>query len=97
MKCIKKETKETVDGKINKKVEVKRVKDLEANEMVKKDGWSFCPKSEWKNKSKTKVEKVETKDLKNEVPKNKYRKGYNKYNKKQTSTEPTPENKDSKA
>jgi hypothetical protein len=38
MKCIK------------KGAEIKRVKNDVANIAVEEDGWSFCPKSEWKTK-----------------------------------------------
>ena len=44
MKCIK------------KKKEIKRVSDSEAAELVKlKQGWTYCPKHEWKAHRKVKV------------------------------------------
>ncbi len=39
MKCIK-----------NKDGEIRRVKEVEADEKVSRYGWSFVPKSEWKTK-----------------------------------------------
>ena len=42
MKCIKK-------GE-----QIKRVKDQEALEMVESEGWEYCPKSEWKEKVRSK-------------------------------------------
>ena len=51
MKCVKK----VGSG------EIRRVKDAEAEAMVKKD-WSYCPKSEWKaGKKPVKVEKAKKK------------------------------------
>jgi len=53
MKCVKKN--ETI----------KRVKNDVANIAVEKDGWSFCPKSEWKSKVRDvkKISKSQKKKL----------------------------------
>ena len=83
MKCIKKEMKETVDGKIKKTMEIKRVKNEEANDLVKKDNWSFCPKQEWKAKTSPKKEIKKEKNQEEAPPKNKYRSGRTRYNNKE--------------
>lgn len=62
MKTLKKETK--IDNKFV--VDYKRVQDDTAKRMVNDEGWSFCKKTEWKQKvrdiGKTKIQKkVETK------------------------------------
>jgi len=43
MKCIKKHG------------EIKRVNDSDADKMVAEEGWSYCPKSEWKKEVRDKA------------------------------------------
>jgi hypothetical protein len=43
MKCIKKHG------------EIKRIEDSKADKMVAEEGWSYCPKSEWKKEVRDKA------------------------------------------
>ena len=42
---------------IKKAKKIERVTDLEAQNMVKNDGWQYCPKSEWRKKVRDKKKK----------------------------------------
>ena len=75
MKCIKsiKETKTVKLGTIQ------RIDDKEADVRVQTGEWKFIPKSEWKEVSRKKIEKVVAVDVDGEEVK-KVRKGKNKTN-----------------
>ncbi len=46
---------------LKKDNELKRVKDIDSENMLK-FGWSYCPKSEWKNATRKDVKKPEKVD-----------------------------------
>jgi hypothetical protein len=56
---------------VKKKKQIKRVSNAQAEQMVKGEGWKYCPKSEWREKvrdakpveSKKKVTKKDLKKL----------------------------------
>jgi hypothetical protein len=84
MKCIKKETKETIDGKIQTTIEIKRVKDEEAYKLVKSksNGWVLCPKHEFKGKNRPKKENKKEENQEDNIPKKKnYRPEYSRNSK----------------
>jgi hypothetical protein len=45
---------------VKKKKQIKRASDAQAEQMVKGEGWKYCPKSEWREKVRD-AEPVETK------------------------------------
>jgi len=67
----------TVKKNAGEEVEVRRVTDQVAHTMVKGEGWSYCPKSEWKKTHKpqapkpVKEDKSEAKEIKKKAEKGK--------------------------
>ena len=65
---------------IKKADEIKRVEDKNADEMVK-NGWSFCPKKEWKTKIRGNIKVKKNKETKDEEVKPKTKRTYKSKNK----------------